>query len=121
MHLIYYIQAKRVLEIGMLVGSTTLALASVKSVEKVVALDIEPYLETVAKPYWDKADVSRKIQPIFGPALESLKLLAKEKQEFDMIFIDANKDGYIAYHDTLLECGLLAKDGVMFVDNTAWG
>lgn len=37
---------------------------------------------------------------------------------FDLIFLDANKDGYQAYYDIIMSQQLLAPSGLLVVDNT---
>lgn len=37
---------------------------------------------------------------------------------FDLVFLDANKDGYHAYYHTILDKHLLAPGGLLVVDNT---
>ncbi|MEO5854151.1 MAG: SAM-dependent methyltransferase, partial [Nocardioides sp.] len=39
-------------------------------------------------------------------------------ETFDLVFIDADKAGYVDYLDLVLERGLLAPGGVVCVDNT---
>lgn len=37
---------------------------------------------------------------------------------FDLVFLDANKDGYAAYYRAIMELPLLAPGGLLVVDNT---
>lgn len=37
---------------------------------------------------------------------------------FDLVFLDANKDGYQSYYNTILDKHLLAPGGLLVVDNT---
>lgn len=37
---------------------------------------------------------------------------------FDLIFLDANKDGYQTYYNIIMEQQLLAPSGLLVVDNT---
>lgn len=37
---------------------------------------------------------------------------------FDLIFLDANKDGYQTYYNIIMEQHLLAPSGLLVVDNT---
>jgi caffeoyl-CoA O-methyltransferase len=69
----------------MFVGTMTLSLASLDSVEQVVTLDYEPYLLQFAEPYWTKAGVREKIQARIGDGQESLVQLAREGFKFDMV------------------------------------
>ena len=43
--------------------------------------------------------------------------MLQKKEQFDVIFIDADKEGYIEYYEIAME-GLLAKDGIILVDNS---
>jgi predicted O-methyltransferase YrrM len=37
--------------------------------------------------------------------------------EFDIIFVDANKDGYATYVQTILDRKLLSPNGIILCDN----
>uniref|UniRef100_A0A8W8I2F9 Caffeoyl-CoA O-methyltransferase n=1 Tax=Magallana gigas TaxID=29159 RepID=A0A8W8I2F9_MAGGI len=52
-----------------------------------------------------------------GPALNSLEILAEKQMKFDVIFIDADKTGYVQYYRTIFEKDLLASEGTIIVDN----
>jgi caffeoyl-CoA O-methyltransferase len=77
--------AKRVLEIGMFMGTTTVSLALLPQVEKVVPMDIEPYLVELTSQWWNKAGVGHKIHPMIGDAIEGLQKLRDEQQQFDFV------------------------------------
>ncbi|BGP25189.1 caffeoyl-CoA O-methyltransferase [Rhodotorula toruloides] len=114
-------KAEKVLEIGVFTGTATLALALVPTVKQVIALDIEPYLSRFNTPFWDRGGVSDKIDFRIAPALESLDKLKNEGHEgFDLVFIDADKEGYSEYVRKVVEEGLLKEDGVIFADNTMY-
>lgn len=69
----------------MFTGTTTVSLALVPRVEKVVALELEGYLEEHNRPYFDRAGVSDKIDVRIGDALQSLDQLVRENACFDMV------------------------------------
>jgi caffeoyl-CoA O-methyltransferase len=69
----------------------------------------------IARRYAEEAGVVARIDYRFGPALESIAGL---DGEFDLIFIDADKENYVNYYEATLP--LLAQTGVMVVDNTLW-
>jgi len=69
----------------MFTGTTTLALALLPDVTKVIPVEIEPFLLRWATPWWEKAGVAQKIQARIGDGQETLKELAKEGQKFDMV------------------------------------
>lgn len=61
----------------------------------------------------EEAGVASRIEHIVGPALESL---AQLDGPFDLVFIDADKPGYVDYYEAVLP--KLAPDGVILADNT---
>lgn len=44
--------------------------------------------------------------------------LAAAGEQFDMVFIDADKDNYVNYYNFILDHNLLRMQGVICVDNT---
>ncbi|XP_052795068.1 probable caffeoyl-CoA O-methyltransferase 1 [Mya arenaria] len=52
-----------------------------------------------------------------GPAKETLTTLADERQQFDVVFIDADKPGYIDYFETVIDRDMLAPGGTVVLDN----
>ncbi|WIA30154.1 hypothetical protein OEZ86_000246 [Tetradesmus obliquus] len=111
--------AKRVLEIGMFTGTSSLAMAEALPEDgQLVALDIEPYMAEFAGPYFAASGLGGRIRPVIGPAQDSLAQLAAEGESFDLIFLDANKDGYSAYYDAIMQHSLLAHNGLLVVDNS---
>lgn len=46
--------------------------------------------------------------------------LAAAGEQFDMVFIDADKDNYINYYNFILDNNLLRMRGVICVDNTLY-
>lgn len=49
-----------------------------------------------------------------------LQELAETGDQFDMVFIDADKQNYINYYKFLLDNNLLRIDGVICVDNSLY-
>lgn len=83
-------------------------------------LDIEPFLESWVKPWFEKGQVSNKIQIDIQDGQEGLKNLSKQGQKFDLVFIDADKPGYAAYYDLLFSQNLLQPHATIVADNTAF-
>lgn len=50
-------------------------------------------------------------------SLHPFQELAAAGEQFDMVFIDADKNNYINYYNFILENNLLRLQGVMCVDN----
>ena len=116
--LVRAIGARRVLEIGMFTGYGALAMAEgLPDGGTVVALELDPYVARFAETSFT-GQAGQKIEVRVGPALEALHSMADAEAPFDFIFIDADKGGYAAYVDAILEGGLLAENGLIGVDNT---
>lgn len=69
----------------MFTGTTTVSLAMLPTVEKVVTLELEQFLESTNKPYFERSGVSDKIEIRIGDALTSLEQLVEEGTSFDMV------------------------------------
>ena len=111
--------SKKCLEIGTFTGfsSLTMALALPKE-GQIITLDHDHEIIKVAKSFFKKSQLEKTITPIVGPALESLRQMLKNKEIFDLIFIDADKENYIKYFDISLD--LVKKGGIILVDNVFW-
>lgn len=114
-------EAKKVLEVGVFRGFTTLKLAqAVGEGGKVVALDIYGQDSIVGRKHWKTAGVEDRIDFIEGPAKESMgRLLAEgEAGTFDLCLIDADKKNCDTYYEQALQ--LVRKNGVIVIDNALW-
>lgn len=110
--------AKRVLELGLFTGCTALALAeTIPEDGKVVSCELDPHIADLARSFLDKSACGKKVEILKGPAKSSLEILAKKKEQFDIVFIDADKEGYITYYKMIWDLGLLAPNGTILVDN----
>ncbi len=117
--LIHLTKARRVLEIGMFTGYSALAMAEALPDDgEVVACEVDPYAAEFAQRCFQESTVGRKISVKVAPALETMQQLAAAGEVFDLVFIDADKGGYLEYLDLLLTSGLLAPDGSIYADNT---
>lgn len=111
--------ARRVLELGVFTGYSTLAMAMALPPDgTVVALDINETWAAIGREYWHRAGYAGRIDLRIGPAIDSLDSLVSAglAGSFDLAFVDANKD---AYTDYLERCLILMRpNGVMVFDNT---
>src|SRR5579862_170632 len=89
--------AKRILEIGTLGGFSGIHLARALPEDgKLITLEIDPLHAAVARRNFERAGVAQKVEIRLGPASEALGRLAAEGgPPFDVVFIDADKDGYV--------------------------
>lgn len=117
--LVHITQAKRVLEIGMFTGYGALSMAEgLPENGRLVACELEPYLKDFAQPIFDKSPHGKKIHICTGSAMDTLKELAAAGEQFDMVFIDADKNNYINYYNFILDNNLLRMQGFICVDNS---
>ena len=117
--LVYMSRAKRVLDIGMFTGYSALAMAEALPDDgEVVACEIDADVAEFARQCFSESTSGHKIVVKVAPALFTLKELSAANETFDLVFIDADKAGYVDYLTTLLDTGLLAPNGVICVDNT---
>ncbi|XP_043978190.1 uncharacterized protein zgc:113054 isoform X1 [Gambusia affinis] len=117
--LIHMSQAKRVLEIGMFTGYGALSMAEGLPEDGcLVACELEPYLKEFSEPIFEKSPHGKKITIKIGSAMETLKELAATGDQFDMVFIDADKSNYINYYNFIMDNNLLRLHGLICVDNS---
>jgi len=115
------IGAKKVLDVGVFTGVSSLAAAlAIPSDGKVYALDINDDFVKVGKPFWEEAGVTDKIQLYLAPAKETLQKFIDngESGTFDYAFIDADTQNKDNYHELCLK--LIRPGGVIAFDNTLW-
>ncbi|MCM2348767.1 MAG: O-methyltransferase [Bacteriovoracaceae bacterium] len=114
--LIRLAKVKNILELGTYTGYSALAMAEhIPHDGKVVTIDINRETTAIARKYWDQSPHGKKIQQILKPGLEAL---AGIEENFDLIFIDADKNNYSNYLDWALKH--LSANGLIVVDNTLW-
>jgi caffeoyl-CoA O-methyltransferase len=117
--LVHLTQAKRVLEIGMFTGYSALAMAEALPDDgEVVACEVDAYVAQFAQHCFSESASGHKILVKVAPALLTLKQLAAARETFALVFIDADKAGYVDYLNLLLDTDLLAPNGLICVDNT---
>ena len=111
--------SKRVLEIGMFTGYSALAIAEALPQDgRLIACEVDAYAAEFAQRCFSASAHGEKIQVKVAPALETLRDLVQAAESFDLVFIDADKGGYIEYVNLLLESSLLGPDGFICIDNT---
>ena len=114
--LVHAAGAKRVLEIGTFTGYSALSMAAALPEDgHIDTLDIEPKHAEVAQRYFDRSPHGSKITLHLGPAIETIGTL---EGQFDLVFIDADKESYDAYYEAVLP--RLRRAGLIAIDNTLW-
>jgi caffeoyl-CoA O-methyltransferase len=103
-----------VLELGTFTGYSSICMASALPPEgRLITCDVNAEAVEVARRYAAEAGVIDRIEYLLGPALETLRTL---DGPFDLVFIDADKGGYVDYYEAVLP--KLSPDGVIVADNT---
>ena len=106
------IQPRRILEIGTFTGFSGLCLAKGLQEDGILhTLELREEDAATAKKYFQQA-AANNIQLHIGDALEIIPTL---KEEWDLVFIDADKVNYINYYELTLPS--VKKGGWILADN----
>jgi caffeoyl-CoA O-methyltransferase len=109
--------ASSILEIGTFTGFSSIAMAAgLVPGGRITTLEVDPHHAEVARANIAASPHADKIEVIEGPALASLERLAGP---FDLVFIDADKPGYDAYFEAVID--KLSPRGIILADNTLYG
>src|SRR3954463_3188625 len=91
--LVWFGRPQRVLEIGTFSGHSALAMAAaLPEGGRIDTCELDARHAAVAQRYFDRSPHGDRITLPLGPALETIEGL---DGEFDFVFIDADKDGYV--------------------------
>jgi predicted O-methyltransferase YrrM len=111
------VKPMNVLEIGTYTGYATIAMAlAIPDRATITSIEINPELEDFVRSYIKKSNLSHKINFIIGDALH---ILQNNNKKWDFVFLDANKEHYLAYFKLLLP--QMNRGGVIIADNVLWG
>lgn len=107
---------KNILEIGTYTGYSALCMAEGLSNEgKLHTIDNDEEINQLAKKYFDQSDYKENIIQYTGNAMEIIPFL---KDEFQLVFIDADKENYSNYFDLVFD--KLSVGGYIIADNVLW-
>jgi predicted O-methyltransferase YrrM len=110
------INAKNVFEMGSAIGYSTIWWArAVGEGGRVIYTDGDPRNAERARRYFERAGVASRINMRIGDALE---VLSEQKQQFDIIFCDVDKEDYPRAFR--LVGPRLRKGGLFITDNVLW-
>jgi caffeoyl-CoA O-methyltransferase len=115
------IGARRVLEIGTLGGYSAINLARGLAEDGVlISLEIDEHRAEVARENVERAGLGEKVEVRVGDARELLaELVETNEKPFDIVFIDADKEGYPEYLEWSIR---LSRPGsLILADNTIRG
>ncbi|WP_319231160.1 O-methyltransferase [Draconibacterium orientale] len=110
------IRPKTILELGTFTGYSAICLAKgLPEDGKLITIEVDDELETLAKKYFEKAGVAHLIEQKIGAATE---LIPSLDQSFDLVFIDADKREYVEYYQLLID--KMQPGAYIIADNTLW-
>ena len=112
----HMIKPNRILEIGTYTGYSALCLAEgLTKKGKLITIDINEELEDITREYIQKAKMENVIDYVIGNAMEIIPTLS---EEFDIVFIDADKSNYCNYYKLVFD--KVKEGGYIIADNVLW-
>lgn len=107
------LQPKRILEVGTFTGYSALCLAKgLQADGKLFTIELREQDAAIAKNYFNQSAYANQIIQLTGNAKEIISTL---DEMWDIVFIDADKTGYINYYELTLP--RLKKGGLIIADN----
>lgn len=105
-----------ILEIGTYTGYSALCMAEGLTPDgKLITLDINEELESRVRNYFSNSPFHSQIDYRIGDALDIIPLL---DMNFDLVFIDADKENYARYYDLIIN--RVPLGGYILADNVLW-
>ena len=110
------IKPLNVLEIGTYTGYSTLCIAKgLNPAGMIHTIDKNEELIQIQNKYFEKSGFRNQIKQYTGNALA---IIPKLKFDFDMVFLDADKENYVKYLELISP--ILKPGGVLLTDNVLW-
>ena len=107
---------QNIIEIGTYTGYSALCMAEGLQEKGILhTLDINEEYSSIAESYFKRSNYSKNIKTHIGNALE---IIPKLDYNFQLAFIDADKENYSTYFDLIIE--KIDKNGYIIADNVLW-
>jgi len=104
------------IEIGTFTGYSSICIArGLAPGGRLICCDVSEEWTSLARKYWERAGLRDTIELRLGRALDTLRSLP-DGEQFDVAFIDANKEDYLAYWREVVP--RITPGGLIMVDNT---
>lgn len=111
--------ARRAVEVGTFTGMSALAIArGLAPGGRLVCCDVSEEWTAIAREAWAEAGVDDRIDLRIAPGADTLAGDLFGDEPIDLAFVDADKPGYVTYHELLVP--RLRPGGLLAVDNTLW-
>ena len=109
------IGATKALEVGTFTGYSAICIArGLPEDGRLTCLEVDPEFAAIAQRNIEAAGVAERVEIRLGPAKDSLEAMPAEPL-YDFAFIDADKTGYPAYYELVLE--RVRTGGLILLDN----
>lgn len=110
------IQPSAILEIGTFTGYSAICLAEgLRLGGRIVTIDNNEELENRVRGYFEEAKLGDAIEYLIGDATQLIPTLSGQ---FDLVFIDADKENYSLYYDLVFD--KVRVGGFIIADNVLW-
>ncbi len=110
------IRPRNILEIGTYTGYSALCMVDgLQEGGKLITIDVNEELQEIIQRYFQKSGKAGMIDSRIGNALEIIPNLS---HEFDLVFIDADKENYLNYFDLVID--KVSVGGYIIADNVLW-
>lgn len=112
----HMIRPRRVLEIGTYTGYSAICFAEGLTEDgKVYTIDVNEELEDLVVDFIEKSGNKGRIENLIGDAAHFIPAM---NEEWDIVFIDADKKSYCKYYDLVFD--KVKKGGYIIADNVLW-
>lgn len=114
--LVFLIRPRLVLEIGTYSGYSALSMAgALPDGARIVTCELSDEHADVAERHIAASGLADRIEVRRGPAIDTIAAL---DGPFDLVFVDADKESYLAYYEAVVP--KLSERGVLVADNVLW-
>ncbi len=114
--LAHMVKPKVILEIGTFTGYATLCLAEgLQPDGRIITLEVNEELEDRVRKYFEQSAYADRIDFRIGDAGSIIPML---DEQFDLVFIDADKLSYSKYFDLVID--KVRPGGFILADNVLW-
>lgn len=112
----HMIKPLNILEIGTYTGYSALCLAEGMQPEgELITIDVNEELAYFSQSFFDRSVYKNQITALTGNAIDIIPNLT---QQFDLVFIDADKSNYINYYNAVID--KVNPGGYIIADNVLW-
>ena len=110
------VHPERILEIGTYTGYSALCFAEgLAENGRLITIDVNEELEPMVRRYFDKSAYKEQIDYRIGDAMQLIPQLG---ENFDLVFIDADKQNYLNYYKLIFD--KVKPGGLILTDNVLW-